>query len=187
MNTKEVGEIRRCIRRDRSNMTAIYGCYVNSQKEIISEFKQSTLTMPENEAEKYFASDSERCSSSTKYAEALGGTNHSDTGYNDWWLRTIGAESGFATHISYDGHISGNGAISGFDLGVRPAMWIEGIAPADHSQIFFDRLNNRSSFKFQFSQCKLNHIWKIYCNFILFKLLFCLRDNQRQNGCENAD
>lgn len=55
MNTREIGEIRRRIRRDRSNMAAIYGCYVNSQKEIVSEFKQSTLTMPENEAEKYFA------------------------------------------------------------------------------------------------------------------------------------
>lgn len=55
MNTREIGEIRRRVRRDRSNMKAIYGCYVNGQKEIISEFKQSTLTMPENEAEKYFA------------------------------------------------------------------------------------------------------------------------------------
>ena len=54
MNIKEIGEIRRRVRRDRSNMTAIYGCYVNSQKEIISEFKQSTGIMPENEAEKYF-------------------------------------------------------------------------------------------------------------------------------------
>ena len=54
MNEKEIGEIRRRIRRDRSNMTAIYGCYVNAQKEIISEFKQSTGIMPENEAEKYF-------------------------------------------------------------------------------------------------------------------------------------
>lgn len=55
MNAKEIGEIRRRVRRDRSNMTAIYGCYVNAQKEIISEFKQSTGIMPENEAEKYFA------------------------------------------------------------------------------------------------------------------------------------
>ena len=54
MNEKEIGEIRRRVRRDRSNMTAIYGCYVNAQKEIISEFKQSTGIMPENEAEKYF-------------------------------------------------------------------------------------------------------------------------------------
>ena len=55
MNTKEIGEIRRRQRRDRSNMTAIYGCYVNDNKEIISEFKQSVGMMPENEAEKYFA------------------------------------------------------------------------------------------------------------------------------------
>lgn len=55
MNEKEIGEIRRRVRRDRSNITSIYGCYVNSQKEIISEFKLGTGTMPENEAEKYFA------------------------------------------------------------------------------------------------------------------------------------
>ncbi len=54
MNIKEIGEIRRRVRRDRSNMTAIYGCYVNGQKEIISSFRQSTGMMPENEAEKYF-------------------------------------------------------------------------------------------------------------------------------------
>lgn len=54
MNIKEIGEIRRRVRRDRSNMTAIYGCYVNSQKEIISVFTQSVAMMPENEAEKYF-------------------------------------------------------------------------------------------------------------------------------------
>ena len=55
MNAKEIGEIRRRVRRDRSNMTTVYGCYVNAQKEIISEFSQSTGLMPENEAEKYFA------------------------------------------------------------------------------------------------------------------------------------
>ena len=36
MNTKEIGEIRRHLRRERSNITAIYGCYVNENKEIIS-------------------------------------------------------------------------------------------------------------------------------------------------------
>ncbi|MBR4109296.1 MAG: DUF4317 domain-containing protein [Oscillospiraceae bacterium] len=54
MNEKEIGEIRRRVRRDRSNMTTIYGCYVNGQKEIISEFSKSTGMMSENEAEKYF-------------------------------------------------------------------------------------------------------------------------------------
>ena len=54
MNTKEIGEIRRRIRRDRSNMTAIYGCYVNNNKEIVSEFRQPTSMMSENEADKYY-------------------------------------------------------------------------------------------------------------------------------------
>ena len=55
MNEKEIGEIRRHVRRDRSNMTAIFGCYVNDNKEIISEFRQSTGMMSENEGDKYFA------------------------------------------------------------------------------------------------------------------------------------
>ena len=55
MNEKEIGELRRHLRRDRSNMTAVCGCYVNAQKEIITKFRQSLGMMPENEAEKYFA------------------------------------------------------------------------------------------------------------------------------------
>ena len=55
MNDKEVSEIRRHLRRDRSNITRLYGCYVNDNKEIISEFSQSTGMMPENESDKYFA------------------------------------------------------------------------------------------------------------------------------------
>ena len=55
MNEKEEGERRRRQRRERSNMTAIYGCYVNENKEVISEFRLSTGIMPENEADKYFA------------------------------------------------------------------------------------------------------------------------------------
>lgn len=54
MNEKEIGEIRRHLRRDRSNMTALYGCYINDNKEIISEYRTSTGIMPENEADKYF-------------------------------------------------------------------------------------------------------------------------------------
>ena len=54
MNDKEIGEIRRHLRRDRSNITKIYGCFVNDNKEIITEFSQSTGIMPENEADKYF-------------------------------------------------------------------------------------------------------------------------------------
>lgn len=54
MNDKEIGEICRHLRRERSNITAIYGCFVNENKEIISQFKASTGIMPENESDKYF-------------------------------------------------------------------------------------------------------------------------------------
>mgnify|MGYP002508635427 CR=1 FL=1 len=55
MNNKEIGEIRRHLSRDRSNMPAVYGCYVNDNKEIISQFRQSLGIMPENESDKYFS------------------------------------------------------------------------------------------------------------------------------------
>lgn len=54
MTEKEIGEIRRRVRRERSNMTAIYGCFVNEQKEIVTEYRQSTAMMSENEADRYF-------------------------------------------------------------------------------------------------------------------------------------
>ena len=44
MNDKEIGEIRRHLRRDRSNMTAIYGCYVNDNHEIITEYRPVSYT-----------------------------------------------------------------------------------------------------------------------------------------------
>lgn len=54
MTQKEIGEIRRHTRRDRSNITTLYGCFVKDDKEIISQFKQSLGTMPENEAFHFF-------------------------------------------------------------------------------------------------------------------------------------
>lgn len=55
MNKKEIAEIRRHIRRERSNITALYGCFVNQNKEVISEFRQSIATMPEFESDKFFS------------------------------------------------------------------------------------------------------------------------------------
>lgn len=51
MNIKEVAEIRRRYRPDRSNITHVRGCFVNEQKEIISEFDQSIGMMNEDDAE----------------------------------------------------------------------------------------------------------------------------------------
>ena len=55
MNRKEIAEIRRRLNPERSNVTVIRGCYVNQNREIISQFAQSPLAMPEEEAEKYLS------------------------------------------------------------------------------------------------------------------------------------
>ena len=50
MNEKEIAEIRRHYRYDRSNITRLCGCEVNKSKEIISEFDQSIGMMSEEDA-----------------------------------------------------------------------------------------------------------------------------------------
>ena len=52
MNEKEVAEIRRRFRPDKSNITCVRGCYVNDKHEIVSEFRQSLALTPQEEAEK---------------------------------------------------------------------------------------------------------------------------------------
>lgn len=55
MNEKEVAEIRRRFRQETSNITHIRGCFVNEQREIVSEFDQSLLSMSQEESEKFLA------------------------------------------------------------------------------------------------------------------------------------
>ena len=50
MKEKEIAEIRRRYRSDKSNISRICGCYVDSKKEIISEFDQSLGLMSEEDA-----------------------------------------------------------------------------------------------------------------------------------------
>ena len=51
MNEKEISEIRRRFRHDKSNIQKIRGCYVNEKGEIISEFDQSLSLMSEADIE----------------------------------------------------------------------------------------------------------------------------------------
>ena len=52
MNEKENSELKRHTKLGRSNMTAVYGCFVNSQKTVLSKFRLGTGMMTEPEAEK---------------------------------------------------------------------------------------------------------------------------------------
>lgn len=55
MNEKEVAELRRRLRPDKSNITHIRGCYINERHEIISQFNESLTLMPEADGEKYLS------------------------------------------------------------------------------------------------------------------------------------
>ena len=55
MNEKEIAEIRRRFRPEKSNITRIRGCYVNDQREIVSEFSQPLGLMPQEESEELLA------------------------------------------------------------------------------------------------------------------------------------
>ena len=53
MNKKEISELRRRFSPDKNAIGHIYGCYVNTKKEIIAYLDESLATMPPEEAEKY--------------------------------------------------------------------------------------------------------------------------------------
>ena len=53
MNQKELNELRRRFRPDRSAISQVYGCYVNGSGEIISYIDSSLGAMPQEESEKY--------------------------------------------------------------------------------------------------------------------------------------
>ena len=55
MTEKEVAELRRRFRADKSNITHVRGCYVNSNREIISEFDQSITMLGQEEGEMLLA------------------------------------------------------------------------------------------------------------------------------------
>lgn len=55
MNEKEVSEIRRRFKPDKSNIASVRGCYVNEKGEIVAEFNQSLQLIPEEEAERFLA------------------------------------------------------------------------------------------------------------------------------------
>jgi len=52
MNEREIAEIRRRFHPEKSNIKHVRGCYVNSEREIISQFDQSLAITPQDEAEK---------------------------------------------------------------------------------------------------------------------------------------
>jgi hypothetical protein len=74
------------------------------------------------EANHYFESSEMRQCQATDYAKSLGATYAGCA----WWLRTIGKDQNYASHISKYGGVNELGmAVTEDDMGVRPVMWIE--------------------------------------------------------------
>ena len=55
MNKKEISELSRRFKPEKANIGRIYGCYVNSSKEVISYIDESVALMPQEEAQQYLA------------------------------------------------------------------------------------------------------------------------------------
>lgn len=53
MNKKEVSEIKKTLTKDKTCISVIAGCYVNSEKQKITTFKTKLLTLPDEEIHKY--------------------------------------------------------------------------------------------------------------------------------------
>jgi len=55
MNQKEIGELRRRWRLEKNAVGHIYGCFVNSAKQIVTDLDESLGLLPQEEAEKYLS------------------------------------------------------------------------------------------------------------------------------------
>lgn len=55
MNSKEIAEIKKTFKDDRSSISRICGCYVDGEKNKVTEFKEAFLALPEEDLFKYFS------------------------------------------------------------------------------------------------------------------------------------
>lgn len=55
MNQKELNELRRRWKLDKNTISRVYGCFVNGNKEIITDLDESLGMMTQEEAEKYLS------------------------------------------------------------------------------------------------------------------------------------
>ncbi len=77
-----------------------------------------------DEANKYFAGDSDRAAKNTAYAKEQGA--YDDSGMGWWWLRSPGYGADYAACVSLDGSVFEYGDDVDCDNdAVRPALWLD--------------------------------------------------------------
>lgn len=116
MNEKELREIKRRFRPDRSNIPSIVGCFINSSGQIISRFNQSILLTENDESEELLSVMKKTLSGSL-------GTNLSDIEFS---TRDVleGEEHKLLTSLR-DSHLQDEGALSAFFEKVAESVHME--------------------------------------------------------------
>lgn len=77
MNEKEIAELRRRFRPEKSCISRIRGCCVNEKKELVSEFDQPLGMLPEQEAESLLAILKRRSPASAAARSRTSSSRHS--------------------------------------------------------------------------------------------------------------
>ena len=83
-----------------------------------------------NEATRYFASPEERIVKPTLTA-VNNGAYKNDAGNGTWWLRTPGQSKACAAGVALSGDFSINWGVHAYDCGVRPAIVLSKLGPAE--------------------------------------------------------
>lgn len=61
MNKKDIAQIRRRLNPESQNPVVICGCYVNGQKNVVSAFRRSLISLPQSESENTCRFSAARC------------------------------------------------------------------------------------------------------------------------------
>lgn len=117
MNEREIGELRRRLKPEKTTITHVRGCYVNEKREIVSQFNQSISVLSEEEGEKVLAL-LRKCLSGTK------GKNLVDLSFST--NQVAGGEEHKLLMSLRDGGLEDEETVAGFYQKIIDSLVIEG-------------------------------------------------------------
>lgn len=117
MNEREIGELRRRLKPEKTTITHVRGCYVNEKREIVSQFNQSISVLSEEEGEKMLAL-LRKCLSGTQ------GKNLVDLSFST--NQVAGGEAHKLLMSLRDGGLEDEETVAGFYQKIIDSLVIEG-------------------------------------------------------------
>ena len=117
MNEREIGELRRRLKPEKTTITHVRGCYVDEKREIVSQFNQSISVLSEEEGEKVLAL-LRKCLSGTQ------GKNLVDLSFST--NQVAGGEAHKLLMSLRDGGLEDEETVAGFYQKIIDSLVIEG-------------------------------------------------------------